>query len=260
MRRAGKVRDPHAVQGALVPLAGAVILMGHRIPPAAPGRAWVRIQACQALAAHRRGDRPHTHIHARARQSMADARSPIGAARHLVFPGHRLIQTPTRRCALAPLGCTVFPRVIARARDTQDLGHHSDRVGSPCARPSAQIAGVLVPRGEEGVGFSQELVLLLQLAHPPAQCRDLSFHLAWIRTPLRGGLAPLALEFDPPAHHRFTQPSIPSHRRDRRPCIQHQARNITTILRCKTTTSSHNRHLTLCRHTHPLNEVSTTPA
>ena len=72
----GKVRDPHPVQGALVPLAGAVILMGHRAPPAAPGRAWVRVQACQALAAHRRGDRTHTHIHARARQSMADAGAP----------------------------------------------------------------------------------------------------------------------------------------------------------------------------------------
>ena len=70
----GKVRDPHAVQGALIPLAGAVILMGHRAPPAAPGRAWMRVQACQALAAHRRGDRTHTHIHTRARQSMADAR------------------------------------------------------------------------------------------------------------------------------------------------------------------------------------------
>ena len=35
---------------------------------------------------------------------------------------------------------------------------------------------------------------------------DLSFHLPWIRTTLTRGLAPLALEFDPPAHHRFTQP------------------------------------------------------
>jgi len=26
-----------------------------------------------------------------------------------VFPGHRLIQTPTRRCALAPLRGTAFP-------------------------------------------------------------------------------------------------------------------------------------------------------
>ena len=113
----GKVRDPYPVQGALVPLAGAVILMGHRAPPAAPGRAWVRVQACQALAAHRRGDRPHTHIHARARQSMADTWSPIGAARHLVFPGHRLIQTPPHQRALAPLGGSAFPRVIACARD-----------------------------------------------------------------------------------------------------------------------------------------------
>ncbi len=108
MRRAGKVRDPHSVQGALIPLAGAVILMGHRIPPAAPGWAWVRVQACQALAAHRRGDRTHTHIHTRARQSMADARSPIGATRHLVFPGHRLIQTPTLQRALAPWDARFF--------------------------------------------------------------------------------------------------------------------------------------------------------
>ena len=85
-----------------------------------------RVQACGAQAAHRRGDRPRTHIHARAHESMADARSPIGAARHLVFPGHRLIQTPAHQRALAPLGCTVFPRVIARARDTQDLGHQGD--------------------------------------------------------------------------------------------------------------------------------------
>ena len=37
-----KVRDPHPVQGALIPLAHAVILMGHRAPPAAPRRARVR--------------------------------------------------------------------------------------------------------------------------------------------------------------------------------------------------------------------------
>ena len=113
----GKVRDPHPVQGTLVPLAGAVILMGHRPAPAAPGRARVRIQAWQALAAHRRGDRPHPHIYARARQSMADTWRPIGATGHLVFPGHRLIQTPAHQRALAPLGCTVFPRVIACSRD-----------------------------------------------------------------------------------------------------------------------------------------------
>ena len=191
---------------------------------------------------------------------MADARSPIGAARDLVFPGHRLIQTPTHQRALAPLGCTVFPRVIARARDTQDLGHHSDRVGSPWARPSAQSADTLVPRREEGAGFPQKLPLLLQLAHPPTGRRDLGFQLAWIRTTLTHGLTPLALECDPPAHHRFTQPSIPSHRPDQRPCIQHQTRHITTILRRQTTTSSHNRHLTGRRHTHPLNEVPTTQA
>ena len=43
----GKVRDPHPVQATLIPLAHAVILMGHRAPPApaAPGRARVRVQA-----------------------------------------------------------------------------------------------------------------------------------------------------------------------------------------------------------------------
>ena len=47
---------------------------------------------------------------------------------------------------------------------------------------------------------------------------------------------------------------------DRRPCIQQQTRHITTVLRYQTTTSSHNRHLTCRRHSHPLNEVSTTQA
>ena len=74
-----------------------------------------------------------------------------------------------------------------------------------------------MPGGEEGAGFSQKLVLLLQLAHPPTQSSNLSFHLAWIRAALTHSLAPPALECDPPAHHRFTQPSIPSHRRDRKP-------------------------------------------
>lgn len=95
----GKIRDPHPVQTTLAPLAGAVVLMGHWTPSAAPaalGWAWVCVQACETLAAHRRGDRPHPHIYARARQSMADARSPIGATRHLVFPGHRLIQSLPR--------------------------------------------------------------------------------------------------------------------------------------------------------------------
>ena len=39
----GKVRDPHAVQGTLIPLAGAVVLMGHWTPSAAPGQARARI-------------------------------------------------------------------------------------------------------------------------------------------------------------------------------------------------------------------------
>ena len=35
----GQIRDPHPVQGTLIPLAGAVVFMGHRAPPAAPMRA-----------------------------------------------------------------------------------------------------------------------------------------------------------------------------------------------------------------------------
>ena len=122
----GEIRDAHPIQGTLIPLAGAVIFMGHWTSSAAPIRVRVRVQACEALAAHRRGDRTHPHIHARARQGMADARSPIGATRDLVFPGHRLIQTPPRQRALAPVGRPVFPRVIACARHPQDLGHQGD--------------------------------------------------------------------------------------------------------------------------------------
>ena len=132
--------------------------------------------------------------------------------------------------------------------------------GTRSARPSAHSAGVVVHGGEEGAGFSQELVLLLQLAHPPTWRSVRGFQLAWIRATLTRGLTPLALECDPPAHHRFAQLSIPGHRRDQRPCIQHQTRHITTILRCQTTTSSHHRCLTGRRHSHPLNEVSTTQA
>lgn len=160
----GKVRDPHAVQGTAVPLAGAVVLMGHRSAPAAPSWARVRVQACEALAAHRRGDRTHPHIHTRTHESMADARSSIGATRHLVFPGHRLIHTPPHERALAPVGRSVFPGVIARARDPSNLSHHSDRVGNPWARPSVQTAGVVVPRRAEGAGFPQKLIL-----HSPAR-------------------------------------------------------------------------------------------
>jgi len=86
--------------------------------------------------------------------------------------------------------------------------------GTRSARPSAQSAGVVVPRREEGAGFSQEFVLLLQFAHPPTGRRVCGFQFAWIRAPLTRGLTPLALECDPPAHHRFAQLSIPGHRRD----------------------------------------------
>ena len=148
------------------------------------------------------------------------------------------------------------PQSHAHQRQTRQH-HHSS-----CINPFKQKTDTqtIEHAREEGAGFSQKLILLLQLAHPPTQSSDLSFHLAWIRTTRSDRLASLALEFDPPAQHRFAQAYIPSHRRDRRPRIQHQSHNIKTILRRKTTTSSHNRHLTGRRHTHPLHEVSTTPA
>ena len=65
-------------------------------------------------------------------------------------------------------------------------------------RPSVHSASVVVTRGEEGAGFPQQLILLLQLAHPPTHCSDLSFHLAWIRTALTHSLAPFAFKCDPP--------------------------------------------------------------
>jgi len=39
----GGIRDPHPVQGTLIPLAGAVIFMGHWTPSTVPCRALVRV-------------------------------------------------------------------------------------------------------------------------------------------------------------------------------------------------------------------------
>lgn len=72
----GQIRDPHPIQGTLIPLAHAMILMGHWTPPAAPGWARVRVQAREALAAHRPGDRPRTHVRTTAHQSAQDTRDP----------------------------------------------------------------------------------------------------------------------------------------------------------------------------------------
>lgn len=90
---------------------------------------------------------------------------------------------------------------------------------------------------KKALAFPKNSVLLLQLAHPPAGRSVLSFHLEWIRTTLTHGLTPLALECDPPAHHRCAQPSTPGSRRNHRACIQHQTRHVMTILRCQTTTA-----------------------
>ena len=60
--RVGQIRDPHPVQGTLVPLAGAVILMGHR---ARAGRAWTGVGACSGLSGPGGAStrRPHAHPH-----------------------------------------------------------------------------------------------------------------------------------------------------------------------------------------------------
>ena len=192
---------------------------------------------------------------------MADARSPIRATRHLVFPGHRLIHTPAHQRTLTPCGTLgISTRHSLRACPLKpEPSQRSSR--KPSASSAVQTAGVVVMRRRRWL--SHKLILLLQLAHPPTHSSDLSFHLAWIRTALTHSLAPHAFECDPPAHHRLTQPSIPSHRRDRRPRIHHHSRGIATILRRQTTTSSHNRHPTLRRHTpasRRVNNASQSPA
>ena len=48
----GKVRDPHPIQGTLIPLVVAVVLMGHWGPTNAPDPARARVESCQAQAAH----------------------------------------------------------------------------------------------------------------------------------------------------------------------------------------------------------------
>lgn len=101
----GKIRDPHPVQTTLAPLAGAVVLMGHWTPSAAPaalGWAWVRVQACEALAAHRRGDRTHTHIHARASEH-GGCKEP-----HRCRPRSHTPRPPPHPNAAAPVRASVI--------------------------------------------------------------------------------------------------------------------------------------------------------
>ena len=58
----GDIRDPHPVQATVIPLAGAVVLIGHCTPSAAPGRARARVQACEAQATHRRAILAVVHV------------------------------------------------------------------------------------------------------------------------------------------------------------------------------------------------------
>lgn len=191
---------------------------------------------------------------------MADARSPIRATRHLVFPGHRLIHTPARQRTLTPcrtLG--ISTRHSLRACPLKPEPSQRSR-RKPSASSAVQTAGVVVMRREEGAGFptnsfsfssSRTRRRTAVISASISRGSGRPSRTAWRRT--RSSVT-----------HRpttdSTQPSIPSHRRDRRPRIQLESRNITTIPRRQTTTRSHTRHPTLRRHTHPLYEESTTPA
>ena len=149
----GEIRDPHPLQATVVPLADAVILMGHRGPSAAHGQARARIQACDAQAAHRRGNRPHTHIHTAEHESMADARSPIGATGHLVFPGHRFIHTPARQRTLTPCGTLAFStRHSLRACPLKPEPSQRSR-RKPSASSAVHSAGVVVTEAKKALAF-----------------------------------------------------------------------------------------------------------
>ena len=94
----GKVRDPHAVQGALVPLAGAVILMGHR---ARAGRAWTGVGACSGLSGLGGAStrRPPAHLHPRPRASEhGGCEEP-----HRCRPTPRVPRPPPHPNAAAPM-------------------------------------------------------------------------------------------------------------------------------------------------------------
>lgn len=190
---------------------------------------------------------------------MADARSPIRA------PDTSCSQATTsstrlRTSARSPLvGRSVLPRVIACARDPSNLSHHSDRGG--CLVRVHQFTALVLWCAEAKKA----------LAFPTH-----SFSFSSSRTRRRRAVisASISRGSGRPSRiawcasrssvtHRPTtdssQSSIPGHRHDRGPHIQHQRRNITTTLRRQTTTRTPNRHLTGRRHTHPLHEVPTTP-
>ena len=208
---------------------------------------------------HRCGNRPHTHIHTRTRQSMADARSPIRAPDTSCSQA-TASSTRLRTSARSPLvGRSVLPRVIACARDPSNLSHHSDRGG--CLVRVHQFTALVLWCAEAKKA----------LAFPTH-----SFSFSSSRTRRRRAVisASISRGSGRPSRiawcasrssvtHRPTtdssQSSIPGHRHDRGPHIQHQRRNITTTLRRQTTTRTPNRHLTGRRHTHPLHEVPTTP-
>lgn len=190
---------------------------------------------------------------------MADARSPIRAPDTSCSQA-TASSTRLRTSARSPLvGRSVLPRVIACARDPSNLSHHSDRGG--CLVRVHQFTALVLWCAEAKKA----------LAFPTH-----SFSFSSSRTRRRRAVisASISRGSGRPSRiawcasrssvtHRPTtdssQSSIPGHRHDRGPHIQHQRRNITTTLRRQTTTRTPNRHLTGRRHTHPLHEVPTTP-
>ena len=77
----GEIRDPHPVQATVIPLAGAVILMGHGTASAAPGQTRARVQACETLAAHRRGNRSRSSV---THRPTTDSPSPKSRATDVI--------------------------------------------------------------------------------------------------------------------------------------------------------------------------------
>ena len=190
---------------------------------------------------------------------MADARSPIRAPDTSCSQA-TASSTRLRTSARSPLvGRSVLPRVIACARDPSNLSHHSDRGG--CLVRVHQFTALVLwcAEAKKALAFPTHS---FSFSSSRTRRRSAVISASISRGSGRPSRAAWRRSRSSVTHQPTTdstQPSIPSHRRDRQPRIQHHRRNITTILRRQTTTSSHTRHLTLRRHTHPLHEASTTP-
>ena len=194
---------------------------------------------------------------------MADARSPIRATRHLVFPGHRLIHTPAHQRTLTPCGTLgISTRHSLRACPLKPEPSQRSR-RKPSASSAVQTAGVVVMRREEGAGFptnsfsfsssrTRQRTAVISASISRGSGRP--SRTAWRRT--RSSVTHRPTTDSPSPQSRATDAIC-------RPRIHHHSRGIATILRRQTTTSSHNRHPTLRRHTpasRRVNNASQSPA